>query len=363
MTTRGRGRLAALVVGVSAAALLAGCSVGLEDLPAPAGTHGATYRLTAEFGDVQNLALGAKLKVGGVVIGEVTSITTHDYRAYVGLDVEKKFPLGQDATFQIRFTTPLGEDFVSVLSSGHPSRGVLRDGAKVPLRDTSNAPSIEDTFAALSMLLNGGGLSKLQTIASELDRAFKGRTGDARDLLIQLDKVVSNLDAHKGDIDRTLDGLAAMARSLNKGTGVVEQALDLFPPTLQTLADDTVRVRQLLTRVAKLGTTVDGLLRRSQTALLTDFDNLRPTLDALRARQNELVPTFDSLIKLGQSIARAAPGDYVNISGTIQFLLNAPAAHPRAGGVVRNEPTGSNAVRGTARPNDAVTQLLIGGLR
>jgi phospholipid/cholesterol/gamma-HCH transport system substrate-binding protein len=358
-----RSRIAATIAAGSAAALLAGCSLGLEDLPAPSGTHGEIYRLTAEFGDVQNLALGAKVKVGGVVIGEVTSITTRNYRAYVDMNVEKKFSLGKDAQFQIRFTTPLGEDFISVRSRGHLSLGLLTDHDKVPLRDTSNAPSIEDTFAALSMLLNGGGLSKLQTIATELDKAFKGRTGDARDLLIQLDKVISNLNAHKGDIDRTLDGLAAMARSLNKGTGVVEQALDLFPPTLQTLAADTVRVRQLLTRVANLGTTVEGLLRRSQDALLTDFDNLRPTLDALRARQDELIPTFDSLIKLGKSIKRAAPGDYVNISGTIQFLLNAPPARPKKGGVVRNEPAASNAQSSTPLPSDAVTQLLTGGLR
>lgn len=342
------------VAAVGAVAVLAGCSLGLEDLPAPSGTQGETYRLTAEFDDVQNLALGAKLKVGGVVIGEVTSITTRDYNAYVGMDVEKKFSLGKDARFQIRFTTPLGEDFVSVLSRGNPARGVLTDGDQVPLRDTSNAPSIEDTFAALSLLLNGGGLSNLQTIATELDAALKGRTGNARDVLIQLQRIVSNLDAHKGDIDRTLDGLAAMAKALNKGTGVVEQALDLFPPTLQTLADDTTRVRQLLTRVAKLGTTVEGLLHRSQSAMLADFDNLRPTLDSLRARQDELIPTMQALTELGRSVNRAAPGDYVNLSATIEFLLNAPPARPSEGGVVRNEPTA---------PNDAVTRLLTGGLR
>jgi phospholipid/cholesterol/gamma-HCH transport system substrate-binding protein len=349
MTVRVRSGVAALV----AAALLASCSVGLDRLPAPAGTSGPVYHVTANFTDVQSLTVGAQVKLGGVVVGEVTRITTADYLAAVHMNIEKKFALGRDAELQIRFTTPLGEDFVSITSAGHVAQDALPDGATVPVGQTQTAPSIEDTFAALSTLLNGGGLSKLQTIAAELDAAFKGRTSDARDALIQLDKVIANLDDHKVDIDSVLDGLGRLAKTLNSGTGEVDEALDLFPSTLSALADDTGEIRVLLQHVATLGTTVSGLLRRSQSAMLTDFDNLRPTLDSLRARENQLVPTFDSLITLGQAIDRAAPGDYLNVSGTIQFLLENTGAKPKAGGTVR---------AGAEPSSDAVTQLLGGGL-
>jgi phospholipid/cholesterol/gamma-HCH transport system substrate-binding protein len=342
-------------VGVTAAvlsaALLGGCSIGLESLPAPSGTTGATYRLTAVFEDVQNLTLGAKVKLGGVVVGAVTSIRTANYQALVGMRVEKKFPLGRGAQLQIRFTTPLGEDFIAIQSRGSLDHGRLADGATIPIADTRTAPGIEDTFAALSTLLNGGGLDKLQIIARELDAAFRGRGGDARDALIKLHTVVANLDAHKSDIDRTLDALGQLSATINRSTGVVQQALDLFPDTLSSLATDTARIRGLLDRVSRLGTTIDGLLQRGQDAMLTDFDNLRPTLDALRARQDELLPTFRSLIALGKSVQRAAPGDYLNISATIQFLLDAPPAHPKPGGVVRPG----------AEPQNAVRQLLTGG--
>ena len=342
-----------LLIAVLAAALLAGCGFGLEDLPAPSGTHGPTYKVTGLFRDVQNLTLGAKVKLGGVVVGEVESISTANYTAAVRMRLEKQFRLGRDAQLQIRFTTPLGEDFISITSAGAPRHGVLSDGDTIPLRDTGDAPSIEDTFAAVSTLLNGGGLNKLHIIATELDAAFQGRTGNARNALINLHKLIVNLDEHKVDIDRTLDGMARLSATLSNGTGVVQQALDLFPSTLQTLADDTHRIRELLGRVADLGSVVSGLLRRSQDALVTDLDNLRPTLDSLRAQQSKLLPTFRSLIELGKSVRRAAPGDYLNISATIQFLLNAPPARPQPGGFVHPG----------AEPNDAVAELLTGGGR
>ena len=336
-----------------AAALLAACGFGLEDLPAPSGTHGPTYKVTGHFRDVQNLTLGAKVKLGGVVIGEVESISTQDYVASVRMRLEKQFKLGRDARFQIRFTTPLGEDFISIISAGSPRAGLLVDGGTIPLRDTGDAPSIEDTFSAVSTLLNGGGLNKLHIIATELNEAFKGRSGNARNALINLHKLIVNLDEHKLDIDHALDGMAQLATTLSNGTGVVQEALDLFPPTLQTLADDTQSIRELLGRVSDLGRIVAGMLQRSQNSLVTDLDNLRPTLDSLRAQQSKLLPTFRSLIQLGKSVQRAAPGDYLNISATIQFLLNAPPARPRPGGYVHPG----------AEPNDAVSQMLAGGGR
>lgn len=336
---------------VIACSTLAGCSLGLEDLPAPAGTSGATYGVTAEFADVQNLAIGATVKLGGVVVGEVADIRTRDYHAYVDLSLENKVPLGKDAQFQIRFTTPLGEDFVSVRSKGNTAKGVLANGDNVAIVATGTAPSIEDTFSALSTLLNGGGLSKLQTIATELDTAFKGRTSNARRALVNMDRIIANLDDHKTDIDKTLNGLAAMATELNKGTGVVEQALDLFPPTFDVLAGQTRQLRELLTKVGTLGTTVNGLLVRSQSNMLAVFDKLRPTLDSLRARQNELIPTFTALTKLGTSLRRAAPGDYLNASITVEFLLEAPPFQPQKGGSIH--PEGSST-------SDAIRHLLGG---
>lgn len=355
-------RRRALLAGGLALVALTACTPQLENLPAPAGVSGAVYHIKAEFKDVQNLTLGAKVKLQGVVIGEVTAITTHNYIATVDMRIAKKFPLATTAGFQIRFTTPLGEDYISVSSVTKAGQRTLADGATVEDSQTDVAPGIEDTFAALSTLLNGGGLSNIKTIVAALEDALKGHTTQARDSLIQLDTVLQNLVAHQGDFDRVLDGLRALTTTINKSTSVVTDALNTFPQTLQLLATDTSKVSQLLPKVAKLGQSVHTLISRSQSAILADFDQLRPTLDSLKDSAGQLVPTMNSLITFGNLFDRAAPGDYLNIDATIEFLLDAPAQRPSLPGAASAD-VKSNSYAHASTNADSVTALLTGGLR
>ena len=345
-----RNRILTAIAAVLTASALAGCSTTLAALPAPNTVSGPTYHLTATFRDVGNLTEGANVKLKGVVVGEVQSISTKNFVAVVHMDVQKKFPLVQGTTFQVRFTTPLGDDFIAATPPATSAAAPLADGATIPISQTGEAPNIEDTFAAVSTLLNGGGLDKVRTIVTEVNTALNGHTRSLRDTISQLRLVVTHLDNHKGDIDSALDGLNSLTAKLNASTPLIEQALNTFPQTLRTVATDTTNLRTLLTRVSALGVTVKGLLDRSQSSLLTDFDELRPTLDALAASDSKLMPAFNSLITFGKLFDRAAPGDYINLDATLQLAWAMPAqvAH-----------------RNTASPSsdDSMTTLLSGGLK
>jgi phospholipid/cholesterol/gamma-HCH transport system substrate-binding protein len=351
-----RRRHAALAaVLLATAPLAAGCGFSLNQLPSTGGVSGPTYRLTAHFDDVSDLTVGAKVKLQGVVIGQVEAITTKNYDAAVAIDVSRKFALPADSTFEIRFTTPLGEDYVAVTALKDSSGPPLGDGDSVSAQHTTEAPTIEDTFAALSLLLNGGGLDKLQVIVRELSTALDGHVGAARDTLTRLQQVIGDLDAHKGDIDHLLTAMDRLSAQLDQHSGLITTALEQFPQTIDLLAQDTGRIRTLLGKVGELGGTVKGLLARGQQALLSDIDGLRPTLDALAASRDSLIPTFNSLIKFGNLFDRATPGDYLNLFITVQVPFAMPPQHPKQPGATVAAPATS--------PSDAIASLLTGGLR
>lgn len=347
---------AALVAAlVATAPLAAGCGFSLNQLPSTGGVSGATYRLTAHFSDVGDLTVGAKVKLQGVVIGQVDAITTKNYDAAVAIDVSRRFALPADSTFEIRFTTPLGEDYIAVTAANGGSGPKLGGGATVGTRHTAEAPTIEDTFAALSLLLNGGGLGKLQVIVRELSTGLHGHVGAARDTLVQLRKVIGDLDIHKGDIDHLLTGMQQLSAQLDQRSGLITTALEQFPQTIDLLAQDTGQIRTLLGKVGQLGDTVKGLLDRGQQALLDDLDGLRPTLDALAASRDSLIPTFNSLVRFGDLFDRATPGDYLNLFINVQVPFAMPPQHPKQPAATIASPAAS--------PSDAIASLLTGGLR
>ena len=68
-------------------------------------------------------------------------------------------------------------------------------------------------LGALSLLLNGGGVAQLKTIANELNLALEGREDSAKSVLHQVESLVSQLDDHKGDIVNAIESLNRLAIS------------------------------------------------------------------------------------------------------------------------------------------------------
>ena len=67
-------------------------------------------------------------------------------------------------------------------------------------------------LGALSLLLNGGGVAQLKTIASELNKALEGREDSARSVLDQIETFTGQLDEQQGR-HRRRDRVAQPARS------------------------------------------------------------------------------------------------------------------------------------------------------
>jgi phospholipid/cholesterol/gamma-HCH transport system substrate-binding protein len=121
----------------------------MADLPLPgAGLSGDTMTVKVEFDEALNLARGAQVRVNGVSSGKVRSVTTHDFKAVAVLDVRRSARMRTDATARLRYTTPLGELFVEVTNP--PTGPLVRDGALLPVGQTSTAPTVEDALASTS---------------------------------------------------------------------------------------------------------------------------------------------------------------------------------------------------------------------
>ena len=311
-------RVVAVLAGVLALASVAGCGPGLADLPLPgSGVRGDTVEVKVVFDEALNLARGAPVRVNGVTSGKVRSVTTRDFKAVAVLDVRTSARMRDTATARLRYTTPLGELFVEVTN---PDRGaLLRDGAELPVDHSSTAPTVEDALAAASLLVNGGGLTQLQTVTEELNAAIGGREGTVRALMQRADTFLGQANAATADIDRALTALATVSRVLRANRSTIRAAMTDLRPAARVLRRNTPGLTRLLAKLTEFSATADDVVGATREQVLQMLRQVSPVLDEFLANRDTLRPSLEALVSLNRDINAAIPGDYANMKLEMQM--------------------------------------------
>lgn len=311
----------ALVVAVLAVGL-GGCRFSLQGLPRPGGLSGPQYHLTAQFSNVLNLPIGAQVRVGDGAVGQVESISAHGYLAFVRMDIRRSVVLPAGTRAQVRFDSPLGSDFVQLTppASGPP----LRDGATIRVADTGTAPSVEDTFAALSYVLNGGGVQPLGVIVRELNKALDGHQAQARALIEDLDSTLGLLAAHTGDLDRAIATLRTVSAQLAGGADVIGTGLAAAAPAMTVLTGQTDAFNRLTDDVSQLSAVAQQAVDASGNSTVADVRALVPVAQQLAALSDGLGPALSAIATFAQKLPATTPGDYLQLSALVKgYLQNA----------------------------------------
>jgi phospholipid/cholesterol/gamma-HCH transport system substrate-binding protein len=295
-----------------------------SSLPLPgSGVSGDTIRLSADFGDALNLADGAEVRVDGVDSGKVSGVTSHDFHARVEMTVRKDAEIRRGATARLRYTTPLGELFVDVRN---PDTGpVLRDGDRLPLSATSTAPTVEDALASASLLINGGGLSQLETITTEANKALGGHEGQIRDLLERSGALLEKVNSSSADIDRTLRALGDVSAMLHQRRDTIRQALVDVRPAAQVLRANLGRITALLTTLEQFAGNANDVVEQTKEQVLTIVREAVPLLQELTSVRSVLPGTLEAINRLAAMLDNLLPNDYLNL-GTHLYLDRAYVA-------------------------------------
>ena len=344
-------RRGAAAVAVALAVAVSGCSVSLQSLPKFSGQSGPFYAVHATFANVLNLPADAQVRAGVATVGQVASISTSNFQADVVLDIRTNVHLPAGTTAQVRFDSPLGDQYVLLSLPATGGGAPLHQGSVIPESDTSSAPTIEDSLSALSAVLNNGGIAQIQTITNNLNDAFNGNQQQIRDLLSQLNSAVGSLSAHSGDIDAALSALDALSTQLNGGSQTIVAAIDNLEPAVGVLASENGDVKALLNSVNQLSGVADNVLAASGQQFAGDLNSLVPVVQQLVSVQGQLGPDLSDLASFEKITPKVAPGNYLQVS------LNATAQLLAGSGA----PASGSAASVASVASDPLTQLALGG--
>ncbi|MCX2932406.1 virulence factor Mce family protein [Mycobacterium sp. CVI_P3] len=311
------------------AAAVSGCGWrGVNSLPLP-GTEGngpGSYEIQAQLPDVTNIQENSRVRVGDVTVGHVTRIQRQGWHALVSMRLDGTVDLPANATAKVGQTSLLGSLHIELAppADGVPE-GKLHEGSLIPLFSGSAYPTTEQTLAALSALLNGGGLGQVQEITKAFSTAFAGREDDLRSLITQIDQFIDRLNDQKGDIIEANESLNRLAGQFADQKPVMDKALRTIPDALNVLKDERNNLAEALDRLGEFSAVTADSANQTKDALVQELRDIGPVLESLANAGPALTRSlsfFGTFPWPNETLDKWFRGDYANVSVVLDLTLS-----------------------------------------
>jgi phospholipid/cholesterol/gamma-HCH transport system substrate-binding protein len=315
---------------VAVVTALSGCGSwhGLNSVPLP-GTQGrgpGSFEVKVQMPDVSNLQQNARVRVADVTVGTVTGIERQGWHALLTTRLNGDVQLPANATAKLGQTTILGSLHVELAPpTDVPPQGKLHDGSLIPLSNSGAYPTVEQTLAALSLVLNGGGLGQVQDITAALSTAFRGREKDLRSLIEQLDKFTGYLNDQKDDIIAASDSLNHLVRQLAEQQPVLDRAIATIPDALAVLNGERDNLVEAADQLGKFSALTVDAVNQTKENLVKELREVGPVLESLANAGPSMTRALSYILTFpfpNETIEKWQRGDFANLTAIVDLTLS-----------------------------------------
>ena len=258
----GAGVIGAIVIGIACYLVFGG------SLP----FSGTPFQLKAVFTSETELHIPSPVRVAGVDVGEVTSVTHirgSSQDDLVTMSINKNgLPVHANATAKIRPRIFLEGNFYLDLAPGSPSARVLSSGSTLPVTATSGPVQLDRLLSSLT----SNARTNLQTLLRGFGAALQAPSTAAQ-------------DATQDPIVKGLTGAQSLNLSLKYSPAAFQASAMVNQALLGTSPND-------LSKVVSGNQEVFKALAASGTQLASFVTTFNATMAALNARQQELAQTI-----------------------------------------------------------------------
>ncbi|MFL6121591.1 MCE family protein, partial [Actinophytocola sp.] len=204
----------------------------------PAGT-----RITAYFSRTVGVYAGSEVKVLGVGVGRIDSVTPQGDRVRVEMTVDDGVEIPANAQAVVVAPSLVSDRYVQ-LTPAYEAGPLMRSGTVIPLDRTATPVELDDLTASVNDLataLGPNGANKNGALANVLDTAAANLSGNG-ELFNQTIKQLSDASAvladSSGDLFTTVDNLNTFTTALAESDAQVREFNDRLADVSGYLADD-----------------------------------------------------------------------------------------------------------------------------
>lgn len=269
------------------------------------GIGGDTREFSAEFADVNGLAIGDDVKAAGVRVGRVTGIDVTDDGAEVRFELVDEQPLLSNTGIVMRYQNLLGQRYLALVQPDDERRGTPLDAeARIPLERTDPGFDLTELLNGFRPLFAVLEPKDVNTLATSIVQVLQGEGGTVESLLRQTAEVTDFVADRDDLIDRVMTRLQPVLDNL-AGQGDELSATVVELRDLMTgLARDRRAIGSSIDGIAQLVGSTSSLLREARAPLTGTSRELRETAAMLADSRSDLEDALPAFGLIFESLGR-----------------------------------------------------------
>ncbi|MBE7190155.1 MAG: MCE family protein [Jatrophihabitans endophyticus] len=273
---------------------------------------GHTYR--AVFSDATQLEAGDDVRMAGVRIGQVQSVSVYHRRdALVSFTLPANRRLARTVSASIRFRNLIGQRYVE-LDQGSGSLGdPLPNDSTIPLGRTHDALDLTVLFNGFQPLFSALQPKQVNQLSGEIIEVFQGEGPTIGNLLTQTATLTNSIADKDTVITRVIHNLNSVLDVVNARRGQLGALIGSLRQLVSGLSADRSTLGSSISGIAGLTNSVSGLLRQGRAPLKNSIDALGQVSATLAGSSGALNSFLEKLpVKLNRIGRTASYGSWLN---------------------------------------------------
>jgi phospholipid/cholesterol/gamma-HCH transport system substrate-binding protein len=269
----------------------------------------ATPTYYAQFSDTGGLNQGDKVRIAGVDIGQVRSMSIDGDKVVIGFSLAGT-QIGTDSRAAIRTDTILGRRNIEIEPRGSDP---LRADGVLPLGQTTTPYQIYDAFFDVTKAASEWDTQtvkrSLNVLSETIDQTYPHLSA-ALDGVARFSDTIGKRD---DEIKQLLANANKIAGILGNRSGQINQLLVNAQSLLGAINERNYAVSMLLERVGEFSAQVEGFIDDNPN-LNHVLEQLRTVSDVLKDRRFDLMDTLSTVANFVASLGEAvASGPYFKV--------------------------------------------------
>ncbi|OBI40455.1 virulence factor Mce family protein [Mycobacterium sp. E796] len=290
----------------------------------------ATRNYYAIFSNVSGLENGNFVRIAGVEVGKVQSISIQrDATARVEFSAEDSVVLTEGSKAVVRYDNLIGGRYLALQEgAGGPRR--LRPGETIPIDRTAPALDLDALIGGFRPLFRALDPDQVNALSGQLISAFQGQGATIGSFLSQTAALTDTLADRDQLIGQVIVNLDSVLGSLGDRSTQFAKAVDSLSALIKTLADRKEDVTNSLAYANAAAGSIADLLQQGRPALHETITQTDRTSGTVLADHDYVDNLLNTLPDAYQALARQGLyGDFFSYYAcSLLFKVNGKGGQP-----------------------------------